>query len=415
MRIENLRKEIKADKIRIAATVILENCDRPTQDIYFETTTEYESDFHLNPNTFLLACTLPAMRYGETRIALSEPICSEVKDGLISAMRCLIEWHQGDRRVIDIQAPLQTEVPFIDKPKRSGAFFSGGIDALAMLRDNHLNFHPNHPRRIQDGILVYGILQGETESDPSFQNVVNAVSAVAKDAGINLIQVSTNAYASFRDLDPDFKFWRLEYIGSFLAAIAHSFVPRFTTISIASTYDYANLDPWGSHPLLDPLYGNLSLQIRHENPALSRLEKTKLVGEWDVALKHLRVCNEKSSYSRGNYNCGKCDKCVKTMTALLALGLLDKTTTFKETDVSKELLVNNCYLSDAYGESTYLELIEPLSKLGRQDLVEGIERIIRRYHERDLKGLIKRLDRLFFAGNLWKTSKNILELRQKNN
>ena len=406
MRIENLRKEIQANRIRIIAEVIWENCDRPNQDIYFETTTEFESDFHLNPNTFLLACTLPAMRYGETRITLSEPICSEVKDGLINAMRCLIEWHQGDRQVIDIQAPIQTKVPFIEKPKRAGALFSGGIDALAMLRDNHLNFQPDHPRRMQDGILVYGILQGETESDPSFKNVINAVSAIAEDAGINLIQVSTNAYASFRDLDPDFKFWRLEYIGSFLAAIAHSFAPRFTTISIASTYDYANLDPWGSHPLLDPLYGNTSLQIRHENPALSRLEKTRLVGEWDVALKHLRVCNEKSSYSQGNYNCGKCDKCVKTMTALLALGMLDKTATFKEKDVSKELLINSCYLSDAYGESTYLELIEPLRKLGRQDLIEGIERIIRRYHERDLKGLVKRLDRLFFAGNLSKALSN---------
>ena len=407
MKIENLRKEVVAEKVRITAEVTWENRpkglasrrDRPSQEVYFETNAELEPDLYLNPNSFLLACALPAMRYGEKRIAIDAPICPEVKDGLISAMRCLINWHGGERSVIEIEAPIQPQV-FPDIQQRAGAFFSGGIDALAMLRDNHLNFSDDHPRYIKDGILVYGILQGEDESDPNFQNVVDAVSAIAFDAGINLIQVSTNAYAHFRDLDPDFSFWRLEYLGSFLAAVAHAFVPRLTIASIASTYDYACLEPWGSHPLLDPLYSSVGLQIRHENAALSRLEKTKLIGEWDVALKHLRVCNEKTSYSKGNYNCGKCYKCLKTMTALLALGILDRAETFVEKDVSKELLVNNCYLSDSYGEKCYLELIEPLSQLGRQDLIDGIRQISKRYHERDFKGRIRKLDRNLLGGNL---------------
>ncbi len=406
MKIENLRKEVEVDRVRITANLIWENRDRPDQDIYFETTTEFEKDLFLNPNSFLLACALPAMRYGEKRIALDASISPEVKDGLINAMKCLIDWHGGNRKTIEIEAPIETEVLFPDKQNRAAGFFSGGIDALAMVRDNHLNFPQDHPRYIKDGILVYGILEGENANDPSFQNVVEAVSVMAKDAEIQLIQVSTNAYAHFRDLDPDYSFWRLEYMGSFLAAIAHAFTPRFSVASIASTYDYANLEPWGSHPLLDPLYSSNSLQIRHENAALSRLDKTKLVGEWDVALKHLRVCNEKSSYSEGNYNCGECGKCVKTMAAFLSLGLLEQIPTFKEKDISKKLLVNNCYISDAYDESCYRELIEPLSQIGRQDLVDGIAQIITRYHERDFKGLIKRFDRNFLGSRLSKISKN---------
>ena len=414
MKIENLRKEIVAEKVRITAEVIWENRHRPSQEVYFETNAELEPDLYPNPNSFLLACALPAMRYGEERIAIDAPICPEIKDGLIAAMRCLINWHGGDnpsgtlrdRSVIKIEAPIQSQV-FPDISQRAGAFFSGGIDALAMLRDNHLNFSSDHPRHIKDGILVYGILQGEDKSDPKFQNVIDAVSAIALDAGIDLIQVSTNAYAHFRDLDPDFSFWRKEYLGSFLAAIAHAFAPRLTIASIASTYDYACLEPWGSHPLLDPLYSSMGLQIRHENAALSRLEKTKLIGDWDVALKHLRVCNEKASYSKGNYNCGKCYKCLKTMTALLALGILDRADTFVEKDVSQELLVNNCYISDSYGEKCYLELIEPLSQLGRQDLIDGIRQMSKRYHERDLKGRIKKLDRTLFGGNILSVGQKI--------
>ena len=400
MKIGNFRTEVNNGKTKVLATLVWEDRDRPAQDVYFETTAEFADDLVPNPNSWLLASALAAMRYGEKRIAINAPISPEVKDGLINSMKCLINWHGGDRQVIPIEAPLEKEVLYTDKEPRAGALFSGGIDALAMVRDNHLNFGEGHPRRIKDGILVYGVLEGENEYDPSFQNVVNAVDAMAKNVGIKLIQLNTNAYAHFRDLDSDFSFWRFEYHGSFLAGIAHAFAPRLSVASIASTYDFANLEPWGSHPLLDPLYSTSNLHIRHENAALSRLEKTQLVGEWDEALKHLRVCNEKESYSQGNYNCGNCEKCVRTMTAFLSLGLLDRISTFKEKNVSQEKLVETCYLSDSYEENCYRELIEPLTNLGRHDLVEGIEIIIKRYHEQDLKGIIKRLDRNFFDGKL---------------
>ena len=407
MKIENFNKTTTSDRARVSATLIWEDCNRPAQEVYFETTAEFADDLYVNPNSWLLCSALAAMRYGEKRIAIDAPISAEIKDGLVNAMKCLIDWHGGDRRVISIEAPIETEVLFPNKSPRAGALFSGGIDALAMVRDNQLNFPSGHSRRVQDGILVYGVLEGENERDPSFQNVVNAVTTMAHDAGIELIQVYTNAYAHFRDLDPDFSFWRFEYHGSFLAAIAHAFAPRLSVASIASTYDFANLEPWGSHPLLDPLYGTTNLQIRHENAALSRLEKTKLVGEWDVALKQLRVCNEKASYQEGNYNCGNCEKCVRTMTAFLSLGMLDRITTFKEKNVTKEKLVNTCYLSDSYEVNCYRELIEPLENIGRHDLVEGIAQIIRRYHEQDLKGMIKRLDRIFFDGSLTSLGKKL--------
>ena len=407
MKIENFGKETTSEKARVSATIIWEDCDRPNREVYFETTAEYADDLYPNPNSWLLASALAAMRYGEKRIAVDAPISAEIKDGLINSMKCLINWHGGDRQVIPIEAPTITEVLFRDKPHRAGAFFSGGIDALAMVQDNHLNFAPDHPRHIKDGILVYGVLAGENERDPSFQNVVNGVKIIAEDAGINLIQVYTNAYAHFRDLDYDSNFWRFEYHGSFLAAIAHAFAPRLSVASIASTYDFANLEPWGSHPLLDPLYSDTGLQVRHENAALSRLEKTQLVSEWDVALEQLRVCNEKKSYQEGNYNCGECEKCVRTMTAFLALNMLDRVATFKEKDVSKGRLVNSCYLGDSYEVSCYRELIEPLKKIGRHDLVEGIEQIIKRYYERDFKGMVKRLDRILFDGSLLNLSKKL--------
>ncbi|AFZ37074.1 hypothetical protein Sta7437_3576 [Stanieria cyanosphaera PCC 7437] len=408
MKIDNLRTESYRDRIRAIATVTWEDRDRPSQDIYFETTNEFASDIWCNPNAFLAACVIPAMRYGERRITLDAPICPALKDGLTNIMHCLVHWHKGDRRVIPIEAPLASDTDYVMAKPRAGCFFSGGIDSLAMVRNNRFNFAPEHSRSIKDGIFVYGILNGEDEEEPSFQYVLDAVSSIANDAEINLIPIYTNAYAHIRDLDPDFLFWKLEFQGSFLAAVAHSLSRRLTTVSMASTYDLAHLAPWGSHPLIDHHFSSSNLHIRHEDAALSRLAKTKLVAQWDVALRHLRVCNEKDSYREGNYNCGKCEKCVRTMTALLGLGLLEEVTTFKEKDVSKKLLIKTAHFNDTFGESSYRELIPLLAQIKRYDLVDGINIILNRYHEKDLKGVIKRIDRIFLKGRLFNLSKKLI-------
>ena len=40
MRIENIRREKSGDRARVTATVLWEDCGRPAQDIYFETSEE---------------------------------------------------------------------------------------------------------------------------------------------------------------------------------------------------------------------------------------------------------------------------------------------------------------------------------------------------------------------------------------
>lgn len=400
MKIENLRREHRQNRVRIAATVIWENCDRPPQELYFETPAEFAEDFACNPNAFLLATALPAMRYGEQRIAIAAPICPRIKEGLTTVMHCLVNWYGGDRRVIPIEAPLQHQPLFVANRPRAAGFFSGGIDALSMVRTNHLNFPVNHPDSIQDGILVYGILNGEDHDDPSFQHVIDGVMKIAKDTGIQLLTVSSNAYAHIRDLDRDFQFWKREFHGAFLAAVAHAFAPRYTCVSIASSSEFECLEPWGSHPMIDHYYSSPGLRIHHANADLSRFQKTRVVAGWEAALQNLRVCNEKSSYQQGNHNCGQCEKCIRTMTALLALGKLDQTTTFPSRDVSRQLLVNNVRVHDTSTKLDYLSLVPLLEHQHRTDLVEGIHQVIRKSEERDLAGYLKRCDRALSGGRL---------------
>ena len=54
MKIENLRSEKRGDRSRVAATVIWEDCDRPTHEVYFETEEAFAKDLSCNPHSFLI-------------------------------------------------------------------------------------------------------------------------------------------------------------------------------------------------------------------------------------------------------------------------------------------------------------------------------------------------------------------------
>src|SRR3970040_1218120 len=67
MRIVDLRKVARPGGARVAATVIWEECDRPTQEVYVECRGPAAEDLAPNPDAFLLACVMPAMEDREGR------------------------------------------------------------------------------------------------------------------------------------------------------------------------------------------------------------------------------------------------------------------------------------------------------------------------------------------------------------
>lgn len=66
-----------------------------------------------------------------------------------------------------------------------------------------------------------------------------------------------------------------------------------------------------------PLFSTHSLRIYSEGEAIGRLEKTLTVSGFAPSYKYLHVCTESVG------NCGRCEKCTRTMLALDALGKLD--------------------------------------------------------------------------------------------
>jgi hypothetical protein len=109
--------------------------------------------------------------------------------------------------------------------------------------------------------------------------------------------------------------WRM-YGGAALAAVAHALTPIHKKIYIASSSSYAYLQPQGTHPLLDPLWSTEELEIVHDGGE-SRIEKLRAIVLHPEALARLDVCWEFSNKG----NCCMCEKCLRTMLGLRALGV----------------------------------------------------------------------------------------------
>ncbi|NLE43536.1 MAG: hypothetical protein GX620_02340, partial [Chloroflexi bacterium] len=299
--------------------------------------------------------------------------------------------------------------------ERAGAFVSGGLDSLAMLKANRNRYPPEHPRYIRDGLIVHGFdIGGRAAHDAeaeAFEQALDTLSAVAADAGLTLIPVRTNV----RHLDDNVDFWIHEFDGAALASVAHAFSNRLSTISVASGHEVPDIE-YGDSPVLMANYSSTDLLIRLENLTLSRLARASLIAEWDVALKNLRVCTLNPP---GRLNCGQCEKCIRTMTELVALGKLTETEAFGVYDVSVDLL-ETVESTEPNLEQYFRELIEPLEQRGRHDLAAVIERKLSEYErhlawqeERDWKGVIKRFDRKRLGSSLFRAYSAIRSLRRE--
>lgn len=396
MKIEGMHFE-DCDGLRAArATVVWEDCDRPAQQIYFGVPPEFGEFLACNAHAFILGSFLPAAYAGERRIAMNQAICPCLEEGLITALGQFRQWDGPPAQMPRIEAEGPSIPVSPHKERGVGCLLSGGIDSLAMLRANRLMYPANHPNYIEHCIVVYGFDMGTgdawTRHLEALERTVDCLSEVAQDAKAKLIPVYTNV----KSLNDDLNFWMFRFHGAVLAAVAHALAPILRSACIAGTFDTKHLTPGGSHPLIDPNYTSADLRIEHVGIRYSRFAKTQMVAEWETALNNIRVCTQIYSALKASshaMNCGKCEKCIRTMTALVALGKLSNCRAFPANDVSKELL-GSVAIQRPYQRACYEELIQPLQAQGRDDLAQAIRKLLLKYRmKRMLKGIDTRLCR----------------------
>jgi 7-cyano-7-deazaguanine synthase in queuosine biosynthesis len=349
---------------------------------------------------------MPAFCHGEQRIRIHGLVAPEVLDGMRTAMGWIRHWwYEPSKQLVKIEADIDRDFGMATRSRRTAMFFSGGIDSLAALRTNRLMFSKDHPWYIRDGLIVFGL---ETDQEDSFQHVLEAVAGPSEDAGLTLIPIYTNA----RFLDADWMFWEKKSQDSIFASISYALTKRISDVVFASTYDIPSMQPAGTHPLLDLAYSSSQLTIHHDNISISRLEKVKLIAEWEMAFQNIRTCNQSQSYESGRLNCGQCIKCIRTMLELEALGLLERNHAFPQRRLTPKLVAP---VIEIYKTTVdfFRELINPLRDRNRHDLADIIQEKIDEYQSLkqwkdlkfSLKAIAKRYDHKYLNGNIYKFRK----------
>jgi hypothetical protein len=262
-------------------------------------------------DTALAAALLPAMTVGG-QLELPGPISPQLHGALRdiqAVLRSLARPYRAEPLIdIDLVGPAPQERSQRDE-RGVAAFFSGGVDSWSTVLD--------HPE-VTDLVYVHGFDISIDDSEASA--VVEERLAQAADAlGKRLLTVRTNLRSL---LDPVLS-WEVSH-GPALASVALLLEPVCKRVLIASSADYETPVKRGSHPLHDHLWSTERCRIEHDGAHLTRAEKIERIAPHQHCLDILRVCWRHVD----EYNCGRCEKCLRTMTALEIVGALDRCPTF---------------------------------------------------------------------------------------
>lgn len=275
-------------------------------------TIEIESNVPLrNSATGWLAAALPVAMKRNCDIHVHGPVDRMAFNNFEAIQSIFSRWFKfpkvrltASSMVFDLEG--QEESPV----SRFGTFFSGGVDSFYTALENP---------EANSLILVHGF-DIPTSDDQLWQETVRSSSKVASGLGRELVEVTTNVrdLAEWNSLD-----WGLHYHGAAIAFVAHM-ISGLHTVAIAGSYQKSMRHPWGTHPGLDPLWSSSGLRFLHDGSDASRPQKVARIAPNDIAMSTLRICYENPD---GEYNCGKCDKCVRTTVNLAAVGALGRCTT----------------------------------------------------------------------------------------
>lgn len=185
----------------------------------------------------------------------------------------------------------------------SAAFFSGGVDSFSTAL--------SHLEDLAALVFVHGF-DISIERTLLLARMSTALHLAGDELGTPVLDVETD----IRRFSSGLLTWG-EYHGAALAATALLLGSAFPTVFVPGSLSWDCVHPYGSHPALDPLFSTRAVGIVYDGFDHNRAAKTRAICASATALRWLRVCNSRDDFG---YNCGRCEKCLRTMIGLRIAG-----------------------------------------------------------------------------------------------
>lgn len=263
---------------------------------------------------WLAPATLIGMR-NKRDVVVYGDVSETAVQGSVKAQDTLGSWFPDILDEVTITAPMAVETTRSSGRRGVGAFFSGGVDSYYTTL--------KHLDEITHLIFIHGFDIDLSNNDLA-ERTLDALRKSAAELGKELIEVKTDLRGR---LDRNRLNWGLQGHGALLAHVGIALSTVVEKIYVPSSYTADQLHPWGTHPDLDGHWSSDAVVFVHDGVEASRAAKMDKFIEEDAAMSNLRVCwwNQDNAF-----NCGECEKCLRTMINLYIAGGLERCATLPD-------------------------------------------------------------------------------------
>ncbi len=269
----------------------------------------------VGPSPFLPAAVLVAAAVGED-LVVEPPVSGKQLDGARRVIGLLERWWGWPVRAISADVDGGATAPrdlASSGREATGLLFTRGIDSTSTLVSSLEGAGPHVTHLVSiDGL--------EPNHSPLVaEQVRQDTEAAAASVGLPFIGLTTNLRA---EVDR-FASWERTH-GAVLLGTALVLSPLLGRIVITPTLSDRQPIRHGSSPEIDPCWSTEKTAIVTADPSLTRTGRAAIVARRPDLARVLKVCWQADV--RGN--CGRCVKCVMTMTALASVGVANPSEAF---------------------------------------------------------------------------------------
>lgn len=338
--------------------------------------TSGEESFFLSrmADPFVVGLVASAMFVGEDMRVVG-PVSTRLAHGLETYQDVLNTWWPDKFKRVDIRYEALIDRREDLRPGGVGCTFSGGLDSfhavLQMLPSvvGYSGFGITHALMINGFDQFY-----DPDRNGIAQRMHGIYGPVLKEWGVDLTMIDSNMKAFRNAMLP-----RQEQVHSYssaLAACAHALAGVFGRFGISghATYAYNQLEPDGSHAALDHHLSSDQLQVIYTGTRHPRSRKTEILADFPHVRESLRVCFGALKFDEHTgmpVNCCECEKCVRTIAALLIIDKLEEFPTFSKRRyplaayrnpnnlraIDDHHLVDMTELAERHGKADWVEIL----------------------------------------------------------
>lgn len=297
----------------IADSTVVKSCQisygNRSETLYFKFPEQYQGELSKLADGWVILCLHKMMRAGGN-FYVNGAVSASLLDNLEKYCDC---WRMlmPEYKAIKIIPETEVQDTVHEFPNRAIMTFSGGLDASFTLFRHKTGRAGRNTKNIEKAVLLFGAGDTPLSKPDEFKLHAENARALCDDMGVEFLTVETNFCQYPND-------WEMEHFNVIVGMLYffENYPHKITASSLCVLP--VSYKIWSSNPITDLMLSCNSANVISDDVAYDRVMKADVVKDWKLATEKMRVCWAGADKSK---NCGKCEKCIRTMLDFIACGV----------------------------------------------------------------------------------------------